>query len=115
MQKYRLLTLISRPQQARFFSKKIDFGFQEVDYEQKQGKVAEVFSSVADSYDLMNDAMSVGVHRIWKNEFVKSIGPLKPRKVFDDKGKIVSTEPLRCLDVAGGTGDISFRILDKAW
>ena len=63
----------------------------------------------------MNDAMSVGVHRLWKNQFVKSIGPLKPRKTFDEQGKIVSTEPLRCLDVAGGTGDISFRILDKAW
>lgn len=68
MQKYRLLTLLSRPTGARYFSsKKIDFGFQEVDYDQKQGKVAEVFSSVADSYDLMNDAMSVGVHRLWKN------------------------------------------------
>ena len=63
----------------------------------------------------MNDAMSVGVHRIWKNDFVNSIGPLKPRKTLDAQGKIVSTEPLRCLDVAGGTGDISFRILDKAW
>lgn len=115
MQKYKLLKLITRPQNARFFSKKIDFGFQEVDYEQKQGKVAEVFSNVADSYDLMNDAMSVGVHRLWKNEFVNSIGPLKPRKNLDEEGKIVSTEPLRCLDVAGGTGDISFRILDKAW
>jgi ubiquinone/menaquinone biosynthesis C-methylase UbiE len=46
--------------------------------------VAEVFSSVADSYDLMNDAMSVGVHRLWKNEFVSSIGPLKPRKTLDE-------------------------------
>jgi len=63
----------------------------------------------------MNDAMSVGIHRIWKNDFVNSIGPLKPRKHLDDQGKIVRTEPLRCLDVAGGTGDISFRILDKAW
>jgi 2-methoxy-6-polyprenyl-1,4-benzoquinol methylase len=115
MQKYRLLKLALRPTHSRCFSKKIDFGFQEVDYDQKQGKVAEVFSSVADSYDLMNDAMSVGVHRIWKNDFVNSIGPLKCRKILDDKGKIISTEPLRCLDVAGGTGDISFRILDKAW
>lgn len=46
--------------------------------------MAEVFSSVADSYDLMNDAMSVGVHRLWKNEFVSSIGPLKPRKTLDE-------------------------------
>ena len=112
MQKYRVLA-----RNARLFStkQKIDFGFQQVDYEKKQEKVAEVFTSVADSYDLMNDAMSVGIHRIWKNDFVNQIGPLKPRKVLDDKGKIISSEPLRCLDVAGGTGDISFRILDKAW
>jgi len=50
---------------------KIDFGFEEVEYEKKQERVAEVFSSVADSYDLMNDAMSVGVHRLWKDDFVK--------------------------------------------
>ena len=78
-------------------------------------KVKEVFSSVADSYDLMNDAMSLGIHRIWKNEFVSSIGPIKPRKHLDENGKVIKTEPMRCLDVAGGTGDISFRILDKAW
>ena len=77
--------------------------------------MAEVFSSVADSYDLMNDAMSLGIHRIWKNEFVNQIGPIKRRKVLDADGNVESAEPLRCLDVAGGTGDISFRILDKAW
>ena len=111
-------TLIAQ-NNCRYFSsesdKKIDFGFQTVDYNDKQKKVAEVFSNVADSYDLMNDAMSLGVHRLWKDEFVKQIGPLKPRKVLDDKGVVISSEPLRCLDVAGGTGDISFRILDKAW
>jgi len=63
----------------------------------------------------MNDAMSLGVHRVWKNEFVKQIGPIKPRKWYDEEGKVIKTEPMRCLDVAGGTGDISFRILDKAW
>jgi 2-methoxy-6-polyprenyl-1,4-benzoquinol methylase len=63
----------------------------------------------------MNDAMSLGVHRIWKNEFVNSIGALKPRKILDEDGKIICKEPLKVLDVAGGTGDISFRILDKAW
>ena len=69
---------------------------------------------MADSYDLMNDAMSLGVHRLWKDDFVAQIGPLKPRKVLDEAGKVVKSEPLRCLDVAGGTGDISFRILSKA-
>ena len=74
-----------------------------------------MFANVADSYDLMNDAMSVGVHRLWKDDFVSQIGPLKPRKILDAEGKIIRSEPLKCLDVAGGTGDISFRILDKAW
>lgn len=77
--------------------------------------MAEVFSSVAASYDLMNDAMSLGIHRLWKDEFVKQIGPIKPRKTFDENGKLLKVEPLKFLDVAGGTGDISFRILDKAW
>jgi len=63
----------------------------------------------------MNDAMSLGIHRVWKNEFIKQLGPLKPRKFLDEEGRVIRTEPLRCLDVAGGTGDISFRILDKAW
>ena len=74
-----------------------------------------MFSSVADSYDIMNDAMSVGIHRLWKDDFVAQMGPLKPRRVLDEQGKLVKSEPLKCLDVAGGTGDITFRILDKAW
>lgn len=63
--------------------------------------VRHVFDSVASKYDLMNDAMSMGIHRIWKDEFV---GSLKPGA----KG------PMRCIDVAGGTGDIALRILDHA-
>ena len=82
--------------------------------EEKQGKVGEVFSSVADSYDVMNDAMSVGVHRLWKNTFVEAIGPLKRRKVLNSDYEIVDEVPLKILDVAGGTGDISFKILEKA-
>ena len=85
-----------------------------MDREEKQGKVGEVFSSVADSYDVMNDAMSLGVHRIWKNTFVESIGPLKHRKILNEEFEIVDEVPLKILDVAGGTGDISFRILEKA-
>ena len=76
--------------------------------------MADVFSSVADSYDVMNDAMSLGIHRYWKNTFVSSIGALRRRKIFDENREFVDEVPLRCLDVAGGTGDISFRILDKA-
>ena len=61
----------------------------------------DVFDSVASSYDVMNDAMSLGVHRLWKDTFVST---LKPGR----KG------PMKCLDVAGGTGDIALRILDHA-
>ena len=69
---------------------------------------------MADSYDVMNDAMSLGVHRLWKNTFVEAIGPLKRRKVLNSDYEVVDEVPLKVLDVAGGTGDISFKILDKA-
>lgn len=61
----------------------------------------QVFNSVASKYDLMNDASSMGVHRLWKDDFVSKLDPGR-------KG------PLRCIDVAGGTGDIALRILDHA-
>ncbi|KAI0081579.1 UbiE/COQ5 methyltransferase [Panus rudis PR-1116 ss-1] len=77
------------------------FGFQTVPEEQKEHLVKNVFSSVASKYDVMNDAMSMGIHRLWKDDYVSS---LKPGR----KG------PLRCIDVAGGTGDIALRILDYA-
>jgi hypothetical protein len=69
--------------------------------ESKETLVKNVFSSVASSYDLMNDAMSLGVHRLWKDEFISTLAP-------------GSSGPIRCLDVAGGTGDIALRILDYA-
>lgn len=77
------------------------FGFKTVPEAAKESLVKNVFDSVASSYDLMNDASSLGVHRLWKDDFVSS---LKPGK----KG------PLKCIDVAGGTGDIALRILDHA-
>lgn len=58
-----------------------------------------VFSSVASSYDVMNDAMSLGIHRLWKDHYVK---------------KLDAHGGMKCLDVAGGTGDIAIRILDNA-
>lgn len=76
--------------------------------------MGEVFSSVADSYDVMNDAMSFGVHRLWKNTFVDAIGPLKKRKILNSEHEVIDEVPLKILDVAGGTGDISFRMLEKA-
>lgn len=77
------------------------YGFQDVAPEDKQGRVNHVFSRVAKDYDLMNDLMSGGMHRVWKNELLTMLNPRK-------------TGPLNHLDVAGGTGDITFRILDKA-
>src|ERR1700753_797395 len=75
------------------------FGFRDVPEAQKEGLVREVFSSVAGKYDLMNDLMSGGVHRLWKDAMVEWLNP-RPGG--------------RPLDVAGGTGDIAFRIADLA-
>lgn len=77
------------------------FGFREVPEDAKEDLVKNVFDSVASKYDLMNDATSFGVHRLWKDEFVAK---LKPGR----KGA------MRCIDVAGGTGDVALRILDYA-
>jgi 2-methoxy-6-polyprenyl-1,4-benzoquinol methylase len=77
------------------------FGFRSVPEDEKEGLVRGVFDSVASKYDLMNDATSFGVHRLWKDEFVSSLRPGR-------KG------PLKCIDVGGGTGDIALRILDHA-
>jgi demethylmenaquinone methyltransferase/2-methoxy-6-polyprenyl-1,4-benzoquinol methylase len=78
------------------------FGFQNVPLGEKQGKVNEVFHSVAQKYDIMNDLMSAGLHRPWKNALVAMLRPPK------------GAQPYRHLDVAGGTGDVAFRILDAA-
>lgn len=74
---------------------KVSFGYEDVPPEEKTRRVRGVFSNVASRYDLMNDFMSGGMHRLWKNHFVRK---LKPRK-----GQHI-------LDMAGGTGDIAFRI-----
>jgi len=73
------------------------FGFQDVALEDKQDLVNGVFQSVAQRYDLMNDLMSGGLHRVWKNAMVNALNP--PR----------ADAPFALLDVAGGTGDIAFR------
>mmetsp|Transcript_26326 Transcript_26326/g.47211 ORF Transcript_26326/g.47211 Transcript_26326/m.47211 type:complete len:265 (+) Transcript_26326:1965-2759(+) len=85
----------------RRFQSTVDFGSKTVKIEEKQKLVNEVFTSVASSYDIMNDLMSLGVHRLWKQEFV------------DDIGKFPLDSPIKTLDVAGGTGDIAFQIWQK--
>ncbi|GAQ83476.1 ubiquinone biosynthesis methyltransferase [Klebsormidium nitens] len=74
-----------------------DFGYKKVSREEKTTLVGEVFKNVAPSYDLMNDLMSGGMHRLWKDRFVKKLHPFVG---------------MQHLDVAGGTGDIAFRVLD---
>nr|MCU0729771.1 ubiquinone/menaquinone biosynthesis methyltransferase [Sphingopyxis sp.] len=73
----------------------VSFGYEQVSPEEKTRRVGSVFSGVARKYDIMNDAMSAGLHRLWKDRFVRL---LKPRP-----GEHI-------LDMAGGTGDIAFRI-----
>ncbi len=79
--------------------KTIDFGFKTVPESEKAGHVREVFDSVASKYDLMNDAMSMGVHRVWKNMAIAKINP-QPGEVH--------------IDVAGGTGDLARRFIIAA-
>ncbi|EXJ93002.1 ubiquinone biosynthesis methyltransferase [Capronia epimyces CBS 606.96] len=80
------------------------FGFETISEAQKEGRVGAVFSSVASSYDTMNDLMSLGIHRLWKDYFVRTLNP----------GSRNGESGWNILDVAGGTGDIAFRMLDHA-
>ncbi len=75
------------------------FGYREVAEDQKADLVKGVFSNVASKYDVMNDVMSVGVHRLWKDAMMDWLAPRAGQKL---------------LDVAGGTGDIAFRFLQRA-
>ena len=77
----------------------IDFGFEQVARADKQGRVREVFDSVARDYDRMNDAMSLGIHRVWKDMAITRLN---------------SQPGERLLDVAGGTGDIARRFVRAA-
>lgn len=80
-------------------SRTTHFGFQTVDEDKKAGMVHGVFTNVASKYDVMNDVMSMGIHRVWKDAMMDWLAP-RPGQ--------------RLLDVAGGTGDISFRFLKRA-
>ncbi|MHA1537387.1 MAG: class I SAM-dependent methyltransferase [Alphaproteobacteria bacterium] len=75
-----------------------DFGFRRVPEGEREGLVRAVFDSVAGRYDLMNDLMSGGVHRLWKSALIDTLAP---------------RAGMHLLDVAGGTGDIAFRFLDR--
>ena len=75
-----------------------DFGFKKVNVDEKRKLVTEVFNSVADKYDLMNDLMSLGIHRLWKRQAIQLLN-IHP-------GQMV-------LDLAGGTGDLAEKIAPK--
>lgn len=77
------------------------FGYESVARGHKQKRVNDVFHKVASRYDLMNDFMSAGLHRVWKDAMISMLAPPK-------------TRPIRVLDVAGGTGDVAFRIARRA-
>ena len=76
----------------------VSFGYQDVAPDEKTRRVGAVFSSVAGKYDVMNDAMSLGMHRLWKDRFVRAVKP--------QPGEAI-------LDMAGGTGDIAFRMATR--
>lgn len=73
----------------------VSFGYEDVAPDEKTRRVGGVFSSVASRYDIMNDAMSGGMHRLWKDRFVRRVKPRANEQI---------------LDMAGGTGDIAFRL-----
>jgi demethylmenaquinone methyltransferase / 2-methoxy-6-polyprenyl-1,4-benzoquinol methylase len=76
----------------------VSFGYEDIAADEKTARVGGVFSSVASNYDLMNDAMSAGMHRLWKDRFVRRVKPRSGEHI---------------LDMAGGTGDIAFRMQAK--
>ena len=77
---------------------RVSFGYEDIDASEKTGRVGAVFSNVARKYDVMNDAMSGGMHRLWKDRFVRRVKP--------QPGEAI-------LDMAGGTGDIAFRMAER--
>ena len=78
--------------------KTASFGYEEIPEDEKIARVGAVFSGVARKYDIMNDAMSGGMHRLWKDRFVRRVKPRSGERI---------------LDMAGGTGDIAFRMADS--
>ena len=79
-------------------NERVSFGYETVDPDEKTRRVGAVFSNVAAKYDVMNDTMSAGLHRLWKDTFVRRVKP--------QAGEAI-------LDMAGGTGDIAFRLADR--
>src|SRR5690606_40164415 len=92
-------TIVSEQRTTAGPAMSTSYGFRAVGEGEKQGLVNEVFHKVAKRYDVMNDLMSGGLHRLWKDAMVAALNPSK-------------RPGWRALDVAGGTGDIAFRIVE---
>jgi ubiquinone/menaquinone biosynthesis methyltransferase len=102
------------------------FGFEQVQVAEKEGKVRQVFDNVADSYDVMNDFMSAGIHRLWKDYLLeascvepmaKAVRRQSQQQQSSTAAGVVAADDgcsLRILDVAGGTGDVAFRFVEAA-
>src|SRR3954462_14759262 len=95
---------------AKTKEKQADFGFRRVPLEDKQALVDDVFHSVARRYDLMNDLMSGGLHRAWKDALVTAVNPPKGRPAAGRHSQN-HERAFHLLDIAGGTGDIAFRTI----
>ncbi len=89
------------------------FGFESVAVEEKEHRVRQVFENVADSYDVMNDFMSGGLHRLWKDYFVDLTSVANMARAVRNAPSTTSNK-LAILDVAGGTGDIAFRMAEAS-
>ncbi len=84
---------------SKTLNKETHFGFETINEREKAGRVQGVFNSVSSKYDVMNDVMSLGIHRIWKDMMMDWLAPCADQKL---------------LDVAGGTGDIAFKFLERS-
>ena len=87
-------------------NQKVDFGFKKVDINQKTNLVKDIFSTVAPKYDIMNDAMSFGIQRLWKNKMIEAL--FTELQIKNHQHNL-----LKILDVASGTGDIALKIANR--
>jgi demethylmenaquinone methyltransferase / 2-methoxy-6-polyprenyl-1,4-benzoquinol methylase len=94
--------MIDTPPERPGTGETVSFGFKTVPEQARQGLVNEVFSAVAGRYDLMNDLMSGGLHRLWKDDLIGCLAPPRSDRAF------------HLLDVAGGTGDVTLKALRSA-
>jgi ubiquinone/menaquinone biosynthesis methyltransferase len=109
-------TTATVPPDAYLQGESTHFGFEQVSVSEKENRVRQVFNNVADSYDVMNDLMSAGLHRVWKDELLRQSSVAAAARVVR---RLAATDAgagaeLRILDVAGGTGDVAFRFVQAA-